>query len=392
MKAIILAAWKGTRLRPLTNTIPKPLIKIFWKSILEHNLEIIYDQVDEIIIVVNYLKEKIIESIWDSYKWTKIIYHIQWEEKWTGAAIKWLDINDDIILLNWDSIFEKKDIEKVIKLEWYWCLVKEVENPEKYWIFKQSDKWFAEEIIEKPENNIWNLANLGFYKFSKDILSLSKNIKLSKRSEYEITDAINNFCKLFPFQLINIEWNFIDIWVCPDILKANNYFLGKLEKSEIIWIVEDWVTIKWNILLSKWSIIKSWTYIEWNVFIWKNSIIWPNSYIRWWTVIWNNCKVWNAVELKNTTLWDYTKVSHLSYLWDSILWNNINIAWWFISANVRHDKSEIKILVKWKIVSTYMTKFWVIIWDNVSTWVNTCTMPWRTLENDSFTSPWEIIK
>ena len=51
MIAIILAAWEWSRLKPLSNTIPKPMIKIFGKPILEHNLEHIYSKVDEIIIV-----------------------------------------------------------------------------------------------------------------------------------------------------------------------------------------------------------------------------------------------------------------------------------------------------------------------------------------------------
>jgi len=66
MKLIILAAGEGSRLRPLTNTIPKPLIKIIGKPIIEHNLENILSPenrnlFDEIIFIIKYKKEKIIE-------------------------------------------------------------------------------------------------------------------------------------------------------------------------------------------------------------------------------------------------------------------------------------------------------------------------------------------
>jgi len=58
MKAIILASGRGTRMKPLTDTTPKPLIKIAGKPIIEHNIEKIHKQVDEIILVVKYLSEQ----------------------------------------------------------------------------------------------------------------------------------------------------------------------------------------------------------------------------------------------------------------------------------------------------------------------------------------------
>jgi UDP-N-acetylglucosamine diphosphorylase/glucosamine-1-phosphate N-acetyltransferase len=392
MKAIILAAWEWSRLRPLTNTIPKPLIKIFGKSIIEHNLENIYKYVTEVIIVVKYKEELIKETIWVNYKWVKITYKTQSEEKWTGAAIRWIESDTDIIIMNWDSIFDKKDLEKIIKFNWFWVLVKKVPDPEKYGVFKVDVDWNILKIVEKPETNIWDLANLWVYKFDSKIFEISDNIKISSRGEYEITDAINEFVKLFPFKAFEIEWEFIDIWYPWDILTANAHFLNKLSESEIKWTVEEWVTIKWNIVLEEWAILKSGTYIEWNIYIWKNTSIWPNTYLRWNTVIWEGCKIWNAVEVKNSSIWDKTNIAHLSYIWDSIIWNNVNIGWGFITANLRHDKANIKVPVKWILTDTGLYKLWIIIWDNCKTGINTSSMPWRILENNTFTNPGTIIK
>jgi bifunctional UDP-N-acetylglucosamine pyrophosphorylase/glucosamine-1-phosphate N-acetyltransferase len=393
MKAIILAAWEWRRLRPFTNTIPKPLIKIFWKTIIEHNLEIIYKYVTEIIIVVNYKENLIKETLWYNYNWVKITYHKQDpEKKWTWAAIVWIDSWFDVFIMNWDSIFEKKDLKKLLESNWYWVLVKKVDTPEKYWIFKTDLWWNILNIVEKPNENIWNLANLWVYKFNEEIINIAENLEKSERWEYEITDAINEFVKHFPFKPYKIEWEFIDIWYPWDILTANSHFLNNLSESIIKWDIEDWVTIKWNIILEEWAILKSWTYIEGNVYIWKNSKIWPNTYIRWNTVVWNQCKLWNAVEIKNTTIWDNTNIAHLSYFWDSIVWNHVNIGCWFVTANLRHDKANIKVPVKWILTDTWLYKLWIIIWDNCKTWINSSSMPWRLLENNTFTNPWTIIK
>lgn len=392
MKWIILRAWEWTRLRPLSITTPKPIIKIFGKPILMHNIEKIYKFVDEIIIIVKYQKEKIIKTIWNNYKNIKITYIEQNDEKWTARAIKWLNVNDDILLLNWDSIFDEKDLETICKLKWYWALVKEVEDPSKYWIFKKNEFNLAESIIEKPTEYVWNLANLWVYKFPKDIIKIAKNTSISKRWEYEITDSINIFLKEHKFELITIKWEFIDVWYPWDILKANSYFLKQLKKSKIEGIIEPWVYINWHIILEKWAIIKSWTYIEWNVYIWKNSTVWPNAYIRWETILWDNSKIWSFCEIKNSSIWDNTKIPHLTYLWDSILWNNINLWRWTIRANTRHDMWNIRCIVKDKLIDTKLKKLWCIIWDNVKTWIKTVIYPWRIINPDSTTLPWQIIK
>lgn len=235
MKAIILAAWQWTRLRPITNTIPKPMIEVLGKTILDYNLENIYEYVDEIIIIVKYLKEIIIEWIWDNYRWVKVTYIEQWEEKWTAWALKWINCNDDVLILYWDSILDKSDIEKVIKLKNYGWLVKEVSEPQKYWIYKVDEKWFALEIVEKPEEYIWNLANLWWFKFSSEIFEYLNNISLSKRWEYELTDALNLFLENNKFELIKIEWDFIDIGYPEDIEKAENILKEKLLKKPGFW-------------------------------------------------------------------------------------------------------------------------------------------------------------
>lgn len=392
MKVIILAAWEGSRLRPLTNTIPKPMIKIFWKPIIEHNLEHIYKYVKEIIIIVKYKAEIIENYFWNNFKWVPVTYHLQNDEKWTWAAIKWLKLDTEVLILNWDSIFDKDDLKEIIKLKWYWVLVKKVQTPEKYGIFKVDNENKILEIVEKPEKFIWDLANLWVYKLNSQIFQIVDDIKLSKRWEYEITDALNVFANKYDLKAIEIKNEFIDVWYPWDILNANSIFLNKLKKSKIKWKVEKNVTIKWNVIIEEWAIIKSWTYIEWNVYIWKNSSIWPNAYIRWNSTFWENCKIGNAVEIKNCSLWDNSHVSHLSYIWDSIIWNNVNIWWGFISANLRHDNKNIKVMVKWELIDSKLRKLWIIIWDNVKTWIKSYSMPGRIIENDTFTMPWEIIK
>jgi NDP-sugar pyrophosphorylase family protein len=59
MQCVILAAGKGTRLRPLTDNLPKPLVKVAGKTLLDHIVSSLPSAVDELIIVTGYLEEQI---------------------------------------------------------------------------------------------------------------------------------------------------------------------------------------------------------------------------------------------------------------------------------------------------------------------------------------------
>lgn len=68
MHLVIMAAGEGSRMRPLTDTTPKPLIKICGKTIIEHNIEHIVDHFDEIYIIVKYRKHDFVEYFGTHYR------------------------------------------------------------------------------------------------------------------------------------------------------------------------------------------------------------------------------------------------------------------------------------------------------------------------------------
>lgn len=251
MKAIILAAGQWTRLRPITNTIPKPMIQIASRPIIEHLMESIYDEVDEIIIVVKHLKECFISYFWDNFKWTKVSYFEQGEDKWTWWALRWIKFNWDFLVLNWDSIFEKIDLQKIIKLDWYWCLTREVEDPSKYWVYIKNSDNTAIKVIEKPVEFYGNTTNVWIYKFSEEFFEINENTELSQRWEYEITDSINKFCEIKKFHLINMDWEFIDVWTPLDIEKAEKVMQEILYRKPNLWEYNILEKI-WNFYISLW--------------------------------------------------------------------------------------------------------------------------------------------
>lgn len=120
MKAIILCAGRGTRLQPLTDTVPKPLLQVKDKSILEHILDNLPEKITEVFLVVNYLSKKIenfSQSINDNYQFTIECINQLPEKKGTMAAL--LSVRDKLqtgekfLVLNGDDLIQKKDLEKM---------------------------------------------------------------------------------------------------------------------------------------------------------------------------------------------------------------------------------------------------------------------------------------
>ena len=89
MKAMILAAGLGKRLKPLTNDIPKPLLKVGNQSLIERNIRSLLNYgFDEIVINVSYLGNMITEHVLEIFPNNKIIFSKESEPLGTGGGIK----------------------------------------------------------------------------------------------------------------------------------------------------------------------------------------------------------------------------------------------------------------------------------------------------------------
>jgi UDP-N-acetylglucosamine diphosphorylase / glucose-1-phosphate thymidylyltransferase / UDP-N-acetylgalactosamine diphosphorylase / glucosamine-1-phosphate N-acetyltransferase / galactosamine-1-phosphate N-acetyltransferase len=115
MKAIILAAGRGTRMAPLTDTIPKPMLTVLDKNLIEWKLEALPQVIEGIILVVGYKKEVIENYFGPSWRGIPITYVEQKELNGTGGAIALCEpyIDDKALIMMGDDIYHKDDLEKL---------------------------------------------------------------------------------------------------------------------------------------------------------------------------------------------------------------------------------------------------------------------------------------
>ena len=200
MKAVVLAAGKGTRLRPLTEDKPKVMVDVNGKPLLTHAFEQLLDLgADELIVVVGYQKEDIISHYDDEFEGIPITYTHQREQNGLAHALLTAEehIDDDFMLILGDNIFRANlrdvvDRQREDRADAAF-LVEEVplEEADRYGVCVTNDYGEVTEVIEKPEDPPSNLVMTGFYTFSPAIFHAAKLVQPSNRGEYELSEAID---------------------------------------------------------------------------------------------------------------------------------------------------------------------------------------------------------
>jgi len=200
MKAIILASGVGKRLRPLTYEIPKPLIKIGNKTILDYQMDnLIGCNITNIIITAGPFADKTKMHVKENYLGIEVSYVNNPKYETTNYIYSmWLTkglIDDDIILLHGDLLFDKKLLERLINEECENCVLvnRKIRAPEKDFKAVIENNRVVKIGVEFSGENAFFSAPL--YKFSKlDFLcwldEIENFIKRGDTKSY-VEDAFN---------------------------------------------------------------------------------------------------------------------------------------------------------------------------------------------------------
>ena len=200
MKAVVLAAGQGTRLRPLTEDKPKALVEVAGRPILSHCFDRLLElDVDELLVVVGYKKEKLIEYYGDAYEGVPITYAHQREPEGLAHALLTVEehIDDDFALMLGDNVFDANLADVINRQREARAdaafLVEEVpyEDASRYGVCDTNDYGEIVEVVEKPDEPPSNLVMTGFYTFTPEIFHACHLVQPSDRGEYELPDAID---------------------------------------------------------------------------------------------------------------------------------------------------------------------------------------------------------
>ena len=195
MEAVIMAAGLGTRLRPHTEKVPKPLLPVQGRPILDWIIAALPKNVDRLVVVVNYLAEQIEEYLGQQKHVTTWVTVRQEVPRGTGDAFRSCFPQlkgNKFLVMNADDLFAAADLEILCQHD-AGLLVHPVTTPKQFGIAFRKPDGTLEKLVEKPDLEGTQLANVGVYLFPKEVKQLE--LQLSPRGEYEITDYVSQLAE-----------------------------------------------------------------------------------------------------------------------------------------------------------------------------------------------------
>lgn len=218
MQAVILAAGEGKRMRPLTLERPKPLIKVAGKTIIEHVLDALPEEIDEVIIVIGYKGEMIREHLGERHGARALRYVHQWMPAGTAHALSIARpfITGKFMFLNADDILGPEALKEALSHPLA-ILVAPSERPETMGVIEKREDGTLLHIEEKPEKPKSNLVNTGTMVLDERLFSYDAPRHPS--GEYYMTDPMSALAKDHPVAVIE-QPLWIPVGYPDDIQKA----------------------------------------------------------------------------------------------------------------------------------------------------------------------------
>jgi bifunctional UDP-N-acetylglucosamine pyrophosphorylase/glucosamine-1-phosphate N-acetyltransferase len=392
MKAVVVAAGEGTRMRPLTATRPKPLLPAAGQSLLEHVLDACAPHVDGYVVVVGYRADQVRETVGTAHAGHPVTYVEQAEQLGTAHALLQAEPHVDgrFLLLNGDVVVDGGLVGDLAAAPGPAVAVRSVPDPSNYGVVAVRNGRVTG-IVEKPADPPSDLANLGLYALDSDVFEHAEATELSDRGEYEITESLSRFL-VAGGELTAVEHDgvWLDVGRPWELLAANEHYLGGLDPVRE-GTVEEGATLKGPVAVEDGARVRAGAYVEGPVLVQSGADVGPNAYVRGATTLGPGVRVGNAVEVKNSVLMRETSVGHLSYVGDSVLGAGVNFGAGTVVANLRHDEQPVRMRVKGESVDTGRRKLGVVVGDGAKTGIDTDLNAGVKLGTGTRTGPGETV-
>ncbi|PSP89293.1 glucose-1-phosphate thymidylyltransferase [Halobacteriales archaeon QS_4_69_34] len=406
MQAVILAAGEGTRMRPLTAALPKPMLPVADRPLCAHTADAaVTADADRLVFVVGYEADAVVEHFGEEYRGTPVVYATQDEQLGTAHAVRCareqLD-GDPFAVLYGDDLYDAASIqtlfERAPSISAY-----RAEHPSNYGVLSVEGGEAAGSgdgrgsgrgheravgVVEKPETPETNLVSAGACVLpgeARDWLDVAE----SERGEYELTDVLARVFAEYAVTPVELD-RWMGVGRPWELLEANEWKLAGLVSSTRGEVSDD-AELRGPVAIEEGAVIEPGVVIEGPTLVRSGARVGPNAYVRGATLLGEDSRVGHAVEIKNSVVMAGTHVPHLSYVGDSVLGREVNLGAGTTVANLRHDDEPVEQTVKGERVSTGRRKYGVVVGDGAKTGIQTSLAPGVVLSAGAHTGPGETV-
>lgn len=396
MQAVILAAGQSSRFYPLANGMHKSMFKLCGKPILEHTILALEKAGIKNLILIVDSKETIKSYFSDGKKLNvSITYVVQQKPLGAGNGLVLAKehIKGDFLLLNGSHVDINDFVEKLLRSKLNSdkavLLVKEKKETWNNGVIKiKGDQ--VEDLVEKPKKGEEpsKLCVVGIYLFSKGFLDELKN---TPYEHYQLERAIASFAKKHFVRAIEIHDETVSLKYPWDLLSLKNYLFKTIKKSVSKGVkIAKSAEIIGEVVIEDNAIIAEGAKIKGPCFIGKNAYIGNHAVLRNGVDIGENAVIGAYMEVKNSIIMASSK-THSGFIGDSIIGENCRIGAQFCTANVRLDRTAIKVNVNGQIVETGRKFLGAVSGKNVHIGVKSSTMPGVLLGQNCVIGPSTVV-
>lgn len=229
MQALILASGRGTRMGALTDTLPKPMLMVAGKTLIDHKLDALPPAVDEIIFVIGYLGPYIRHHYGDSYGGRRIRYVEQGELNGTGGAT-WLArpfLSGRFLVLMGDDLYARADIERCIATPGWSVLIERTETMAEGGSMVVDENGIVLGIEEGNHRGKPGIMNTNMFMLDERVFEQSLIPKAEGSSEYGLPQTVVEASRNLRIPLMAVDaTSWIQITAPEDIARAESRLLS----------------------------------------------------------------------------------------------------------------------------------------------------------------------
>ena len=324
MRAVILAAGEGLRLRPFTLTRPKVMLPVAGRPILEYVVEALKENgITDIHMVIGYQRERIQSYFENGRRFgVSITYAVQPKQLGTAHALlqaRQGGAEGPVLVLPGDNLVEPDTLRALLERsdkDANAMVVTFSPNPSKYGVVKM-DGGLVQGITEKPAASASDLINTGIYLFSPKVFELAEwSVRASR---FDLTDVLQALIERGEkIQGVEIEGHWLDIVYPWDILTVNAKILQRTA-AKTAGVIEPGAIVEGPVTVGKGTVIRSGSYIRGPTVIGEGCDIGPSVVVFPSTSIGNNVTIGPFTQVRNSVIHNNVSIGGSSYVANSVI-------------------------------------------------------------------------